>query len=155
MSMKSAMRWALCLLVVLAMIAVLGGCAKKEAQQTETTAETTTETATETPASPMAGTYSVEMATGKVTLTLNADMTAVMSMQPVGDMPASVQNGTWAAGATPEAVDVTFSAQMGDSMATMTLNFAAMGEQLNLTNGEAMGLGAVSLTKEHAEGAGH
>lgn len=153
--MKSAwMRWIVCSAVAVMMIAVLGGCAKKEAEQA---AETTTTETAETPAtSPMAGTYAVDSPAGKITLTLNADNTAVMSMQPLAaDAPAQVQNGTWAAGATPEAVDVTFTTQMGDSTMSMVLNFAATGDVLNLTNGDAVGMPGLSLHKEHAEGAGH
>jgi hypothetical protein len=152
--MKSAcMRWLVCSVVAVMMIAVLGGCAKKEAEQ----ASETTEAVTETPAaSPMAGTYTVDSPAGKITLTLNADNTAVMSMQPLTpDAPAQVQNGTWVAGATPEAVDVTFTQQMGDSTMSMVLNFAGAGDMLNLTNGDAVGMPGLSLHKEHAEGAGH
>jgi hypothetical protein len=146
MSKKSAwVRWGVCALVVLAMIAVLGGCAKKEAEQAETTGETTE--MTETMASPMAGTYSADVAAGKATLTLNADNSAMMSMQPMDATPASVMNGTWAEAAG--AVDVTFQTQMGDSTVSMMLNFAASGDTLTLTNGEAAGLGAVSLVKQH------
>jgi type IV pilus biogenesis protein CpaD/CtpE len=147
MSMKSAIvRWGVCAVVVLAMLAMLGGCAKKEAEQAETAAETT-ETA-EPMASPMVGTYSADVAAGKATLTLNADMTAMMSMQPTDvTQPASVMNGNWAEGMS--AVDVTFQTQMGDSTMSMTLNFAASGDTLSLTNGEAAGMGAVSLVKQH------
>jgi ABC-type uncharacterized transport system auxiliary subunit len=151
MSMKSAtMRWVLSSLVVLAMIAVLGGCAKKEAEQAQTTE--TTETTPETMASPMAGTYAAEMPTGTVTLTLNADNTAVLSMQPMGEVPASVENGTWAAGMGVNAVDVTFQKQMGDSTVSMTMNFAASGDSLNLSNAEAAGVGALTLIKQHEAG---
>jgi hypothetical protein len=96
----------------------------------------------------MVGTYSADVAAGKATLTLNADMTAMMSMQPTDvTQPASVMNGNWAEGMS--AVDVTFQTQMGDSTMSMTLNFAASGDTLSLTNGEAAGMGAVSLVKQH------
>jgi hypothetical protein len=141
---KSAwMRWGVCALTVVATIAVLGGCAKKEDEHAETT-ETTTETMT----SPMAGTYAADAETGRATLTLNADNTAMMSMQPMdATQPASVMNGTWAEVAG--AVDVTFQHQMGDSTMSMTLNFAASGDTLRLTNAETAGVAPMSLVKQH------
>jgi len=140
MSTKSAwMRWGMCSLVVLAMIAVLGGCSKKKAETA----------ATETMTSPMVGTYAADMAAGKVSLMLNADNTAMMSMQAMDNTPAAVKNGTWAAGASANLVDVTFTGEGADSAMSMTLNFAASGDTLSLTNGDAAGLGPVSLMKQH------
>lgn len=147
--MKSTwMRWGVCALSVLAMIALLGGCAKKDAgETTETTTETTESTAPTAPA--MAGTYTTSMANGTASLMLNADMTASFSMQPMADAPANVENGTWANAAAANAVDVTFSKAMGDSTMSMTLNFAASGDSLALTNGESVGLSGLVLMKQH------
>ena len=145
--MKSTwMRWGVCTLAVLAMIALLGGCSKKK---TAETAETTTETAaTETQAPAMAGTYTAAMANGTASLMLNPDMTAAFSMKPMADQPAQVENGTWANGTMPNSVDVTFSKTVNDSTMSMTLNFAAHGDSLAVTNGETVGLQGLVLIKE-------
>ena len=159
MSMNSmTLRWrtvAVCTLTVLAMLTLLGGCSKKAEQ-----AETTTE---EVPAagSPMAGTYAADLmaadaATHRVTLTLNADNTAMMSMDMGADQPAIVENGTWVAGAGANLVDVSFQKASGDSTMTVTLNFAAMGDTLSMTNAAAAGFGpSVTMVKQHAGEEGH
>ena len=161
MSMNSmTLRWrtlGVCTLTVLAMLALLGGCSKK-AEQTETTTE-------EVPVavSPMAGTYTADLmaadATQKVTLTLNADNTAVMSVAMSSDQPGMVKNGTWAMGAGPNAVDVSIPEQMGDSTITLTMNFAASGDTLTMTHTEVAGatlkdpaFGTLKLVKVHAMG---
>jgi hypothetical protein len=145
--MKSTwMRWGVCSLCVLAMIALLGGCSKKDKAQTETTTENTG-TATET-APAMAGTYSATMANGTASLMLNTDMTAAFSMKPMADAPAQVENGTWAAGSMAGTVDVTFSKSVNDSTMSMTLNFAANVDTLALTNGETVGLAGLKLVKQ-------
>jgi hypothetical protein len=148
MTKSTWMRWGICMLAVIAMIALLGGCAKKESGETATT-ETTETTTTETQAPAMAGTYTTALANGTASLMLNADMTASFSMQPMENAPAQVENGTWANGAMPNTVDVTFSKAVADSMMSMTLNFAASGDSLSLTNGDAVGLGGLTLTKQH------
>jgi len=147
--MKSTwMRWGVCSLCVLAMIALLGGCSKKEKAQTETTTENT-ETGMATQTAPaMAGTYSANMANGTASLMLNPDMTASFSMKPMADAPAQVENGTWAAGSMANTVDVTFSKSVNDSTMSMTLNFSANADTLALTNGETVGLAGLKLTKQ-------
>lgn len=154
--MKSTwMRWGVCMLAVIAMIAVLGGCAKKEkAAETETT-ETTETAATETQAPAMAGTYSASMANGTASLMLNPDMTASFSMQPMANAPAQVENGTWANGAAMNTVDVTFSKAVNDTTMSMVLNFAANGDSLSLTNGDTVGLAGLVLVKSHDGHEGH
>jgi hypothetical protein len=145
--MKSTwMRFVLCTAVVLAMIALLGGCAKKEKEATTETTETT-EHAAETAAPAMAGTYTAAMANGTASLMLNADNTASFSMQPMENAPAQVENGTWMQSGA--GVDVTFSRAVADTTMSMTLNFAAMGDTLALTNGESVGLAGLKLHKQH------
>lgn len=151
--MKSTwMRWGVCTLCVLAMIAVLGGCAKKTGEQTETTAETTEDMQhsemAETTAPAMSGTYSAAMANGTASLMLNTDMTASFSMQATENTPAQVENGTWAAGGMENTVDVTFSKEVEGQPMSMTLNFAASGDSLMLTNGDTVGLGGLVLMKQ-------
>ncbi len=148
MTKSTWMRWSMCMLAVIAMIALLGGCSKKK-ESAETTTTETTETTTEATGSAMAGTYSATMANGTASLMLNADNTASFSMQPMADAPAQVENGTWAAGSMPNSVDVTFSKAVNDSTMSMTLNFAATGDTLALTNGESVGLAGLKLTKQH------
>jgi PBP1b-binding outer membrane lipoprotein LpoB len=148
-------RWGVCMLAVIAMIALLGGCAKKEkASETETT-ETTETAHTDTQAPAMAGTYTASMANGTASLMLNPDMTASFSMQPMADAPAQVENGTWVAGSMPNSVDVTFSRAVNDSTMSMTLNFAASGDSLALTNGESVGLTGLVLMKANDGHEGH
>jgi len=149
MTKSTWVRLGVCTLAVVAMVAVLEGCAKKEKASTETTTENT---ATETPAATantaMAGTYSASMANGTSSLMLNADMTASLSMQPVAGAPAQVENGTWANGSAPNTVDVTFSKSPADSTMSLTLNFSAMGDTLALTNGDAVGMSGLKLVKQ-------
>jgi hypothetical protein len=151
--MKSTwMRWAVCTVAVLAMLALLGGCAKKESGEATETTETT-ETATETTAPAAAGTYTASMANGTASLMLNNDMSASFSLQATPEAPAQVENGNWAASGT--GVDVTFSKMVADSTMSVTLNFAASGDTLALTNGDTVGMPGLKLMKQHAEGDGH
>jgi len=148
MTKSTWMRLGVCSLAVIAMVAVLEGCAKKEkAASTETTTENS---ATETGSAnmAMAGTYSATMANGMASLMLNTDMTASMSMKAMADAPAQVENGTWANGAMANEVAVTFSKSPMDSTMSMTLNFSAMGDTLMLTNGDAVGMGGLKLVKQ-------
>jgi hypothetical protein len=148
--MKSTwMRWGVCALSVIAMIALLGGCSKKETETAEESTEMTETAATETTTPAMAGTYTTALANGTASLMLNPDMTASFSMKPMADAPASVENGTWANGTIANSVDVTFTKAVGDSMMSMTLNFAANGDSLALTNGETVGLTGLTLVKQH------
>ena len=161
MSMNSmTLRWrtvAVCTLTVLAMLTLLGGCSKK-AEQAETTTE---EVPAAESASPMAGTYAADLmaadaATHRVTLTLNADNTAVMSMDMGAGQPAMVENGTWAMGAGANLVDVSFQKAMADTTMTVMLNFAATGDTLSMTNAAAAGFGAsVTMIKQPAGEEGH
>lgn len=144
--MKSTwMRLGVCMLAAVAMVAMLEGCSKKKAPETTTENTETTPPATNT---AMAGTYSATMANGTSSLMLNPDMTASFSMKPMADAPAQVENGTWANGAAPNTVDVTFSKSPMDSTMSMTLNFSAMGDTLMLTNGETVGMAGLKLVKQ-------
>jgi hypothetical protein len=147
MTKSTWMRLGVCSLAVIAMVALLEGCAKKEkAASTETTTENTETAATASTA--MAGTYSATMANGMASLMLNADMTASLSMKPMAEAPAQVENGTWANGAAANEVAVTFSKSPTDSTMSMTLNFSATADTLTLTNGETVGLAGLKLVKQ-------
>ncbi|HEX6791359.1 MAG TPA: hypothetical protein VF247_08630 [Candidatus Krumholzibacteria bacterium] len=150
MTKSTWMRWGICMLAVIAMIALLGGCSKKNKDAETATTENTETTTPETTANTaMAGTYSATMANGTASLMLNADNTASFSMQPMADAPAQIENGTWAAGSMANSVDVTFSKAVNDSTMSMTLNFAANADTLALTNGETVGLAGLKLIKQH------
>jgi hypothetical protein len=139
-------RLGVCMLAAVAMVAMLEGCAKKKA------AETTTEKTQSAPATTgnaaMAGTYTAAMANGTSSLMLNTDMTASFSMKPTAEAPAQVENGTWANGAAPNTVDVTFSKSPMDSTMSMTLNFTATADTLMLTNGDTVGMAGLKLVKQ-------
>jgi len=148
--MKSSwMRLSICMLCAIAMIAVLGGCAKKEKAQTENAAESTEAEHSHDMGHDMsmAGTYSTPLANGTATLMLNDDMTATFSLQPMENAPAQTENGTWAEG-DMHSVDVTFTKEVEDSTMSMTLNFAANGDSLTLTNGDVVGLGGMVLVRQ-------
>ncbi|HET6350321.1 MAG TPA: hypothetical protein VFH88_14695 [Candidatus Krumholzibacteria bacterium] len=147
MTKSTWMRWGLCTLTVVAMLALLGGCAKKEKAATENTQSTET-SSTETSSPAMAGTYSAAMAGGTTSLMLNDDMSASFSMQAAEDQPAQVENGSWAAGSMPNTVDVTLSKAMADTTMSMTLNFMASGDTLALTNGDMVGMSGLKLMKQ-------
>jgi len=148
----------LCTLTAFALMAFVYGCSKKTAEQAESTETTSEATDVATMGSPLAGTYAADLmgGTAKVALSLNADNTAMMSMEMTGQ-PAKVQNGTWAMGAAANMVDVTFTGQVGDSTMAMTMNFAASsaGDTLALQNGAAMGMPEMALVKQPAAEAGH
>lgn len=149
MTKSNWMRLGVCSLAVIAMVALLEGCAKKEkAASTETTTENTETGSAATANTAMAGTYSATMANGTASLMLNADMTAALSMKPMAEAPAQVENGTWANGAAANEVAVTFSKSPMDSTMSMTLNFSATGDTLMLTNGDAVGMGGLKLVKQ-------
>lgn len=146
--MKSTwMRWGVCMLAAVAMVAMLEGCAKKKAAETTTTENTATGSAA-TGNTAMAGTYSATMANGMTSLMLNPDMTASFSMKPTAEAPAQVENGTWANGSAPNTVDVTFSKSPMDSTMSMTLNFTATADTLMLTNGDTVGMSGLKLVKQ-------
>lgn len=147
MTKSTWMRLGVCTFTVIAMVAMLEGCAKKKASTETTTENTTSSTATSNTA--MAGTYSATMANGMTSLMLNTDMTASLSMKPTAEAPAQVENGTWAAGSMAGEVAVTFSKSPTDSTMSMTLNFMAMGDTLMLNNGETVGMTGLKLVKQH------
>jgi hypothetical protein len=148
--MKSTwMRLGVCMLAAVAMIAMLEGCSKKEKAATETTTTENTETTPPATNTAAAGTYTAALANGTTSLMLNTDMSASLSLQPVAGAPAQVENGTWANGATPNDVAVTFSKSPMDSTMSMTLNFTANGDTLALTNGETVGMAGLKLVKQH------
>ena len=144
--MKSTwMRLGVCMLAAVAMTAMLEGCHKKEKAQETATTETT-EGSTMNMAA--AGTYMATMANGSTSLMLNADMSASLSMKPMADAPAQIENGTWANGATASDIAVTFSKSPMDSTMSITLNFTATADTLTLTNGETVGMAGLKLVKQ-------
>lgn len=148
--MKSTwMRLGVCMLAAVAMIAMLEGCAKKEKAAETTTTENTESTPATMDNTAAAGTYTASMANGTTSLMLNTDMSASLSLQPVAGAPAQVENGTWANGAAPSTVDVTFSKSPMDTTMSLTLNFSAMGDTLMLTNGATVGMDGLKLVKQH------
>jgi hypothetical protein len=149
MTKSTWMRLGVCMLAAVAMVAMLEGCSKKKAAETTTTENTQTSTPATTGNTAMAGTYSATMANGTSSLMLNTDMTASFSMKPTAEAPAQVENGTWANGAAPNTVDVTFSKSPMDSTMSMTLNFTATGDTLALTNGDTVGMSGLKLVKQH------
>jgi hypothetical protein len=146
MTKSTWMRLGVCLLAAVAMVAMLEGCSKKKAAETTTTTTETTPATTANTA--MVGTYTATMANGTSSLMLNADMTASFSMSPMANAPAQVENGTWANGAAPNTVDVTFSKSPMDSTMSMTLNFTANADTLMLTNGDTVGMSGLKLVKQ-------
>ena len=148
--MKSTwMRLGVCMLAAVAMIAMLEGCAKKEKAAETTTTENTESTPATTANTDAAGTYTAALANGTTSLMLNTDMSASLSLQPVAGAPAQVENGTWANGAAPSTVDVTFSKSPMDTTMSLTLNFTATGDTLALTNGATVGMAGLKLVKQH------
>lgn len=142
-------RLVICSAIVGAMVFGLFGCAKKDAEQAETTAETmpAEEVAVAPAEAPgVAGAYAAEVgvadAAQKVTLTLNADNTAMMSIEFMNGQPSTVQNGTWAMGETPNTVNVMY----GPEGAAMTMPFTMVGSDLQMTGEMAMGFGAPEIT---------
>ena len=149
MTKSTWMRWGVCALAVMAMVALLGGCAKKT-EKTESAPAAAKKTATGGVMDmSVAGTYNATMANGTSSLMLNSDMTASLSMKASETAPAQVENGTWANGAAAGQVAVTFAKSPSDSTQSMTLNFMAAGDTLTLTNGDAVGLAGLKLVKQH------
>lgn len=151
--MKSTwMRLSICMLSAIAMIVVLGGCAKKESASNDTATENMDTAHSHDhgamSGSSMAGTFSSPLANGTASLMLNEDMTAAFSLQPMQNAPAQVENGTWGPGEMENMVDVTFTKEVEDSMMAMTLSFEAAGDTLMLTNGDMVGLGGLVLVRQ-------
>lgn len=142
-------RLVVCSAIVGAMVFGLFGCAKKDAEQAETTAETTpAEEVATTPAMEptVAGVYVAEVgaadAMQKVSLTVNADNTAMMSVEYMSGQPSMVQNGTWAMGETANTINFMY----GTEGAMMTMPFNVDGSNLVLSGEAASGFGVPTLT---------
>jgi hypothetical protein len=142
-------RLVICSAIVGAMVFGLFGCAKKEAEQAETTAETmpAEEVAVAPAETPAAvGMYLAEIGTGndaqKVSVTLNTDNTAMMSVEYMNGTPAMVQNGSWSMGETPNTINFVY----GTEGAMMTMPFAVDGDNLQLSGDPARGFGTSNVT---------
>ncbi|HEX5133293.1 MAG TPA: hypothetical protein VFX92_12515 [Candidatus Krumholzibacteria bacterium] len=146
-------RLAVCMAIVGAMMLVVSGCAKKEAQEAETTQTTP---ATEEPAASMEmaagpeGTYMAEVTptegvSSKITLVLNSDNTAMMAVEYSSGQPSVTQNGTWAMGEGENVINFTY----GDATAPTTMSFSKLGEELHMMDGgaAAFGVSEVALKK--------
>lgn len=131
-------------IAALAMLLAIGGCGKKQAQQSETK----TEEVASTP-SPMVGTYTCELSAAdtperKITVMLHPDNTAMMTTDYMNDQPAVTRTGTWAA-AAGDYVDVTFQPAAGDTTSPVTMHFMASGDTLMLTNSGEAGMGSMEM----------
>ncbi len=153
-------RVAVCTVIVGAMVFGLFGCAKKEAEQADATTENvvTEEVAADTVSGP-AGVYVTEI-TGteapgqKISLMLNEDNSAVMSIEFMNNQPAVVQSGSWAMGEGENTINFVY----GGEATPMTLSFSMMGDELHMMNEEAAGFGVaeIALVKQaHDPHAGH
>lgn len=141
-------RLVVCSAIVGAMVFGLFGCAKKEAEQAESTAETmpAEEVATTPAMEPsVAGVYVAEVgaadAMQKISLTVNPDNTAMMSVEYMSGQPSMVQNGTWAMGETANAINFMY----GTEGAMMTMPFNVDGDNLVLSGEAARGFGVPNL----------
>jgi len=132
----------------------LAGCGKKEAAQDQASQESMpTEDVAPAPAAvpAVAGTYVAEMGEGdaasKMTLTMNDDNTAIMTIEHMNGQPAMSQSGTWAMG---EGNTITFNYGAEGSMMSMPMTMD--GDQLHVTGDMATAMGApeISLVKQAA-----
>lgn len=155
-------RLVVCTAIVGAMVFGLYGCAKKEAEQAESTeAMPTEEVATPATDTGVAGVYVAEVtgtetAGQKISLALNEDSSATMTVEFMNNQPAVVQSGSWEMGEGENIVNFMY----GGEASTMTLSFSMMGDELHMMNEEAAGFGAteIALVKQahdHDPHAGH
>lgn len=141
--------------IVMMMLVVVSGCAKKdEAAEGEVVEEVDVTEEVVTPAA--VGTYmamapAADAPNRTIMLTLNADNTASMSVDFMNGSPAVVENGTWAMNAT-NGVDLTLQRDVSGTMVSSTMSFAAVGDTLSLANSVEAGYGdmGVKLVKSAA-----
>lgn len=141
--------------VVGMMVFGLAGCGKKEAADTgKASDEAQTENVASAPATmpDVTGTYMGEAGEGdaaqRLTLTLNADNTAMVKVEYLNGQPAMSQSGTWEAGAN-NVINFNY----GGEGSMMTMPMTLDGDHL-MVGGEmatAMGVSEISLMKQMAE----
>jgi hypothetical protein len=79
-----------------------------------------------------------------VTVTFNADNTASMMVEYMGDQPAMMQNGTWAMAETDDMVNFMY----GTEDAMMTMPLMVVEDDLQLSAEDAMGFGGTQIVLE-------
>ena len=152
----------LCSMAVAFMLVAVGGCAKKEAEEEAAVDEVAEEVAQEVGV-PAVGMYvaqlpSPESAGRTVTLMLNADNSATMSVDMMNDQPPVVENGSWAWNSTASTVDLTIQREVAGAMVSSMMSFSLSGDSLSLNNPVDAGYDptGVVLVKSAAAGeAGH
>jgi hypothetical protein len=130
------------------MIAQLGGCSKKEKAAENT--ETTTETAARDSGPVDGRTYTASMANGTASLMLNPDHDGFVQHEADGDHRRKSRTGTLGERHMPNSVDVHLLEDGQRFAMSMTLNFAAHGDSLAVTNGENVGLQGLVLINRAA-----
>ncbi|MDH4038047.1 MAG: hypothetical protein OEX18_13220 [Candidatus Krumholzibacteria bacterium] len=146
-------RIVVCSAIVGAMAFGLFGCAKKDADQADaTTDEMVTEEVAGMPESMPAATgiYVAEIGEGdamqRVTVVLNDDYTAVVTVEYMNEQPAMTQNGNWAMGEMDGAVNFMY----GSGENTMTMPMMVVEENLHMAGdmASAMGVEEIVLMKQ-------
>jgi uncharacterized lipoprotein NlpE involved in copper resistance len=139
-------------MAVVFMLVAVGGCAKKEAEEAaeaEATDEVMEEVAQEV-GLPAVGTYTAQLPSADspgrtITLALNADNTATMSVDMMNNQPAMVENGSWAWNATSSMVDLTIQREVSGAMVSSMMSFALSGDTLSLSNPADAGYGDMGV----------
>ena len=144
----------LCSMAVAFMLVAVGGCAKKEAEEAaeaEALDEVAGEVAQEVGV-PAVGAYSsVGMADRTITLTLNADNSATVSVDMMNDQPDVVESGSWAWNSTASTVDLTIQRDVSGTVVSSMMSFALSGDTLSMNNPVDAGYGTgVVLVKTTA-----
>jgi uncharacterized lipoprotein NlpE involved in copper resistance len=120
------------------MLVAVGGCAKKEAEEAAETEAVAEEIAQEVGV-PAVGMYVAQLPSpdspGRtVTLMLNADNSATMSVEMMNNQPAVVENGSWAWNSTASTVDLTIQRDVSGTMVSSMMSFSLSGDSLSLNN---------------------
>jgi len=142
------------------MLVAGGGCSKKDAEEvadeTGDAVQGAAEEVAEAIGSPAAGTYTAASPGRMITLTLNDDNTASMSVDMMNDQPAVVESGSWAWNATSNVVDLTIQRDVSGTMVSSMMSFALSGDTLSMNNPVDAGYGTgVKLVKTPAGEEGH
>lgn len=150
----------LCSMAVVFMLVAVGGCSKKDAEEaadeTGDAVQGAVEEVAEAIGSPAAGTYTATLSSADtpgrtLTLTLNDDNTASMSVDMMNNQPATVESGSWAWNATSNVVDLTIQRDVSGTMVSSMMSFALSGDTLSMNNPVDAGYGAgVKLVKTTA-----
>lgn len=139
-------------MAVVFMLVAVGGCAKKEAEEAAEDAaiDEVVEDVAQAVGVPAVGTYMAQLPAADtpgrmIMLTLNADNSALMSVDFMNNTPAVVDSGSWAWNSSASSVDLTLQRDVSGTVVSSMMSFALSGDTLSLSNPADAGYGDMGI----------